>query len=67
MKYNKMTFKQLEKYQEEIAKRKVKCKCGHTVVIRYNEDKKLCTWCNHYVYSPRIAFKEKLGEMINGR
>ena len=27
-----------------------KCKCGHSVVIYPDKKKKLCTWCNNYVY-----------------
>lgn len=62
-----MSFKDLEKYNEELSKWKVKCKCGHTVIIRYNQDKTLCHWCNHYVQNPRLAFKDKIGGMLNGR
>ena len=38
-----------------------KCKCGHSVVIYPKQTKRLCTWCNHYVYrDKKEEFKEKL-------
>ena len=37
---------------EEATKYKYRCKCGHTVVIYPFEgtNKKLCRWCNRYVF-----------------
>ena len=29
----------------------VKCKCGHSVIIPVYENKKLCTYCNKWVYN----------------
>lgn len=27
-----------------------KCSCGHSVVIYPTQTKRLCTWCNHFVF-----------------
>ena len=38
-----------------------KCKCGHSIVIWPIEKKRLCNWCNHYVYrDKKEEFEEKL-------
>lgn len=29
---------------------RVKCKCGHSVVIYPPVEKKICGWCGYYVY-----------------
>ena len=43
---------------DERHKYRIKCKCGHIVHIYPFErrNKKICSWCNHYVY---INHKEK--------
>lgn len=28
----------------------VKCKCGHTVVMRPSTKKTLCSWCHNYIF-----------------
>ena len=50
-------LKEVEKLAEEATKHKYYCKCGHTVVIYpfENIDKKLCKWCNHYVFTTKKA------------
>ena len=40
---------------------KVKCKCGHTVLISPVKSKILCSFCGNYVYrDKKIEFMEKL-------
>lgn len=35
---------------ERVSKLSVKCKCGHTMLIKPNSIKEVCTWCGRYVY-----------------
>ena len=46
-----------------LANYKVKCKCGHSILM--NRDKKICNYCGRLVYrTKQIEFKEKLkGEL----
>lgn len=45
---------------------KVKCKCGHTIII-IKRDKVLCNFCGHYVYrNKKEEFKDKMRSLING-
>ena len=63
-----MTFKEIEKYQEEINKYKYQCKnCGRKKIIPAYVEKQLCDWCGHYVYkSAKDEFKDRLkGVMKN--
>lgn len=40
---------------------KVKCRCGHSVLISPVNNKKLCTHCGNYVYrDKKEEFMEKL-------
>lgn len=43
---------------------KVWCKCGHSIVMKYNEEGKICTFCGKYVPNKRKEFKEKLKSML---
>jgi len=52
---------------EELTKYKVSCPCGHKTVFYPFEkkDKKICSWCGHYVYiNKRVEFKEKLRRLL---
>lgn len=41
------------------------CKCGHSVILPAFVDKKICSWCGHYVFrTPKIEFEYKLKQMI---
>lgn len=62
-----MSIKQQDEYYKKIDKYKVKCKCGHTIYLRPHKDKVLCSWCHNYIINPKVAFKDKLGGMLNGR
>ena len=56
-----LSNKELRKLQDEYEKLKIKCKCGHSIVIPIWMDKKLCNWCNNYVYrNKKLEFKEKI-------
>ena len=51
------------KLSAEVAKYKIKCPCGHTVVIfpMEHRNKKICSWCGHYVY---LNEKEKFKDLL---
>ena len=56
-----MSYKDLEKYNEEIYSHKRQCSCGHKVFIHPKRSKALCSWCGHYVYKDKKEeFKNKL-------
>lgn len=56
-----MTLKDEIKRENDIAKYKYHCKCGHVLVITNKMDKVLCKWCGNYVYKDkRKEFIEKL-------
>lgn len=43
----------------------VKCKCGHTFLMRENKPKKLCKLCGNYYYKDKnLEFKEKLKQLL---
>ena len=65
-------FSTNDKILEEYSKHKVYCKkCGHPVLFLpfENKEKKICSWCGHYIYlNEKIEFKEKLKKVMgNGR
>ena len=62
--YKTLTTKEYERQADEYDKVKYRCKhCGHRVVIPYNVDKKICGWCQHYVFkNPEDEFKYRLKE-----
>lgn len=57
-----MSFKEIDKYYNEISKQKYQCKkCGRKQIIPAYVDKLVCSWCGHYVYkSDRDEFKDRL-------
>lgn len=65
-KYNYMSNKDLQKYNEEINKHKYLCKsCGRKAYIPIDREKVICTWCHRYVFKTKKAedlyrIKEKL-------
>lgn len=49
----------------DITKTRVRCACGHSVVIPTRKDKKICSWCGNYVFKDKetefkYRFKENL-------
>lgn len=60
-----MSNAEYERMTVELDKVKVRCKCGHRVIIPIWEDKQLCSWCKNYVYrDKRIEFKERLKGLL---
>lgn len=54
-----------EKYEKNISAYKVKCKCGHVVVIRPMQERTLCSWCGYYVFRTKASeFKYRMMEEI---
>lgn len=45
-----LSTKEYRNMQNEYDKVKYTCQCGHKVVIPYNVDKKVCSWCKRYVF-----------------
>lgn len=41
-----------ELFESELSKYKVKCKCGH-ILILIRRNKAICTHCGHYVYKDK--------------
>ena len=63
-----MNFKELVKYQDYMNKQKIKCACGHSILIPPHLDKIICDWCNHYVFRNKKAeFEYRLKESLNNR
>lgn len=51
-------FQRKTNYYDKI---KMKCSCGHSLVIPVFVDKQVCSWCGHYVYrDKKLEFKENL-------
>lgn len=69
-----MSFKELEKYSNELAKVRIKCPCSHTMYFPvYAPDIQICSHCGNKVYrNERVKFKDlllkeiKLGGVSNG-
>lgn len=59
-----LRYKELRKLDEELAKHKVKCRCGHKVIL-INRDKVICDWCGNYVYKDKKQeFKERITQCM---
>lgn len=45
------------------------CTCGHSVMIPYNKDRKMCSWCKHWVDKKKADekryFKDKMRQLLN--
>lgn len=60
-----LTDKEYKRMTDEYDKVKYRCKCGHRVVIKYNETKKICSWCQNYVFkNDQEEFKYRMKERI---
>lgn len=63
--FNKDT-KQFQRKQEELSKCRYKCQCGHSVIIPYNVDTIICTWCRRRVSKDdKRFFRDKMRQMLN--
>lgn len=62
--HDKLTYKDMEKLSNSISSCKVKCDCGHTVILA-KQDVALCSWCGKYVFKNKeIEFKFRLKEQM---
>lgn len=62
---NGMTFRELKKYDIALEEVKVKCKCGHKVIIPKWVDRNLCSWCKHYVFrDKKVEFEYRVKEKL---
>lgn len=64
--YKTLTIKEYERLSDEYDKVKYQCKnCGHKMIIPYNIDKQVCSWCKNYVFKDeKDEFKYRLEEKI---
>ena len=54
----------VESFLDVINKFKVKCKCGH-VLVMINKKKDICSWCGRMVYkNKKEEFKDKLNKEL---
>lgn len=61
-----LKLEEIKKYSEIITQNKVKCMCGHSVIIPPHVDKVLCRWCGNFVFKNKeVEFKYRLKEKIN--
>lgn len=64
-------FNYIIKKDNKLSEYKVKCKCGHSVVVPPTDKKKICKWCGNYVFTNKkeeflYRTKEILGGVKNG-
>jgi len=51
-------------FADVLSKHKVKCKCGH-VLVMINRKSDICSWCGRKVYrSKKDEFEDKLKKVI---
>jgi hypothetical protein len=63
----RVSLEKQKKFYNELANYKYKCRCGHVVLMLRGTDKKLCSWCHHYIYKDkRDEFKDRLRSILNG-
>lgn len=63
-----MTNKEIIRYSKGIEDYKVKCTCGHSVIIFPIDKKsyKICSWCGHKVYRDKQEqFKNVMRRKLN--
>ena len=61
--YSNGAMENVKKIHQEMVENTYKCKCGHSVVIKPQQEKKLCNWCNKYVFkNEKDEFKFRLEE-----
>lgn len=60
----KVVYNNEEKLLDALNKAKVKCKCGH-VILMIRKSYEICTWCGRKVYrNKKDEFKEMLKKQI---
>ena len=61
----KRSYEEDTKYFNELAKFRVMCKCGHSVIIKPSKKKVICTFCGRYVFRRKEdEFKYRLKEKL---
>lgn len=61
----KMKLENPIKYAEELSKGKVKCSCGHSVIMPPHYDKIICNWCGNYAFRNKKAeFEYRMQEKL---
>ena len=61
----KRSYEEDTKYFNELAKYRKNCKCGHSVIIKPNREKVVCTHCGRYVFNKKEnEFKYRLKEKL---
>lgn len=66
-----MNWKEEQRLTEILEPYKVKCSCGHTVVITNKYRRKICNWCGKMNYlheedKKRNDFKLEMRKILNG-
>ena len=69
------TMKEIDNEARYFTDNRIKCKCGHSLLITSKDGKELCTWCNNYAFinkEAELKYKnkaqiEKLRRELNGR
>ena len=60
-----LTYKEMDKYVDELQKHKYKCKCGHKVFMDKNKTKAVCDWCGRYVFkNKKDEFNYRMKEAL---
>ena len=63
-----LTNKEYQRISDEYDKVKIRCKCGHKVIVPMWVDKQICAWCGYYVYRDKqLEFKETIKKMMKVR
>lgn len=62
-----LNYKDTIKFEKEIANKRVKCECGHTITFtNTRSDRVLCNWCGKFVYkNKQLEFKYKMKSLLN--
>lgn len=54
-------MKNIQKLEDKLSLLKVKCKCGHVIVMPVYIDKLICNWCGRIVQNNTLMyFKYKI-------
>lgn len=48
-----LTFRELEKLNNERTQNRVLCKCGHSMLINNKEHRAICSHCNNFVFKTK--------------
>lgn len=63
--WSRGTQENIKKIHNERTRNTIKCKCGHSIAFKSCEKKKLCHWCNKWVFKNKEdEFKYRLKEKM---